>query len=177
MRKVYSLVLCAGLIYLSMGFACDKATVISRSRRIVSIAEKTLPIFQTNGVDTALLREFIDGAKQLVTAAEQNQTENALALAASLTKAFDEILIQVDLIRDSKIKTLVLVGLEVLNVSLEELAQDLQGSLPTGRVGGDAAMVRAFAQRRAWKCRSSQTGRFEKMKWCAAHPDISTVER
>jgi hypothetical protein len=160
--------------------ACPKkGELASYARDVVSALNDTVPILENAGLDAAKLRQAVDIGNRLVSAFESNQSADAISLTSALVTAFEGIVSDTGAIKDPRTRTLVLVALATGNVALHYIANHLpDNATASGPLKGssDARNVLQFKKKPRWRCRSSQTGRFEDMGYCKAHPDVSQVE-
>ena len=151
-------------------------------------ANRAVPIFKTNNWPTSKLEKFIKIGNDLVPAFE-NTSPDALDQIAGFVKAFDEIIADVDLIKDAKIRTGIMIALGFVDDALHDLADKAKVQLAvvttkaprTARAQasqGDSEMTLLnFAKRPRWQCRNRATGRFEKKEKCQAKPESVEVIR
>ena len=148
------------------------------AKQVVGGLNDTIPIFQANGLDASQLIRARDYGNQLISKLESTDGENSGPLLTSLINTFSGIVAQTEIIRDPKVRTIVLVSLAVANIALRRLADKLDDAeAVVGRgASPDLTTARAFKARKPWRCRNSQTGRYATMDFCKGHPDISQVE-
>lgn len=161
--------------------ACDQ-NIVDNARLIVSVTTEVLPIFASAGVNVAKVQKAVDIANKLVTALEQNNSSDAVKLTAALIPVFQEIVSDASLIQNPRTRTLVLATLAAAQIALRYISQKIQtkatdvGMAPAMGASRDGSVISEFAKKEKWRCRSSVTGKFEKMEVCKAHPDTTTVE-
>jgi hypothetical protein len=198
--KFIALKLCLVLLLLPLvGCGGDKTPTreefIQYSRETVSALRDVVPILRANNVSTDKLQKGIDIGDRLIAAFENNQSAQALELTAALVTAFQEVVVDVDVIKDARLKTLVLVGLAVGHVALQHLASLMDTAVVTvesshlripgvtafqsggaeSKAAEDKAKIKAFSKKKQWRCKKALTGRFEKMEFCKANPATSYV--
>jgi hypothetical protein len=163
--------------------ACpEKQTALTISKEVTAALGDTITIFQANGLSVARLQEAQALSSQLVAVLESTDTDggNAATIVAGLITKFTQLVAESEQIADPRTRTIVLVSLAVTNILLRRLADKIDD--PPVAVRPSATGTRAvrtvteFRARPKWRCRNSQTGRFEKMEFCKKHPDVSQVE-
>jgi hypothetical protein len=163
--------------------ACpEKQTALTISKEVTAALGDTITIFQANGLSVARLQEAQALSSQLVAVLESTDTDggNAATIVAGLITKFTQLVAESEQIADPRTRTIVLVSLAVTNILLRRLADkidDLPVAVRPSATGTRAVRtVTEFRTRPKWRCRNSQTGRFEKMSFCEKHPDVSQVE-
>jgi len=206
LRSITALKSCLAVLLLLplCGFgSCDNSSspppsredYIRYSREAVSALRDVVPILRANNISTAKFETGINIGDRLVTAFENNQNADALDLTAELMTTFEQVVVEVDLIKDNKVKTIVLVGLAVGHVALRHLAgliekavvsveasrisvpgiTSFQSSTAQSKAEEAKAKIKAFKKKKQWRCKNALTGRFEKMEFCKANPATSYV--
>lgn len=175
-RQIVSLALTMTLVYFGYGFACSKASMASAARDVVSALTDIQPILQQAGLPTDKVAQAITLGNKLVTYLEGGTTTNpdVIATISGLISAFNQLAAQTDLITNQHIKTLVIVSLGIANVALHYISNHVERQA-SGRLGASHTIA-IFNKQKVWACRNAQTGRYEKMSFCKAHPDVTTVE-
>lgn len=162
--------------------ACPQSkTLADYSHKVVRGLNVAIPIFESNGQDTALLIKARDLAFKAEMAFQKSNNVSGAATIADLVAVFDvEIMAQVNRITNPTVRTIVLVGLAVANDQLHELLDKLDemsaSVAPSEIKGMNRSAVSTFKNKKRWQCRNSATGRFEKMDFCKEHPATSEVE-
>lgn len=172
-KQIISLALMGCLVYISAGFACSKATTLSFTKDAVSFLQEAEPLLVQVGLPDGKIKTAIEYGTKLITALETNSTDTK-PLAEKLVAAFEEVVTQTNLIQDQKKKTLILAILGLTNIALHHVLDNIT-STPTGAQGAGPALMK-FKAKPVWKCRNAQSGRYEKMEFCKAHPDVTVVE-
>lgn len=161
--------------------ACDKNKMVSYAGDVVSALTDASPLLVQAGVDTIKLDKAVGIANQLVQAFKNNDTSGAVNLTSVLITQFQIIAGDASNVSNPATRTRILVALALGNVALHYISNHIvteAASVPAGRRGAPAlSVIRQEAERPIWRCRSSKTGRFEKMAECRAHPDTTQVER
>ncbi len=197
--RLMSVLLIAALLLTMSGCFGEKAPTrdafIRYSRETVAGMRDVVPILRANNISTTKLETGIDVGDRLVTAFENNNSADALALTAELISAFEEAQLDFELISDGRVRTAVLIGLAVANIALRRLADLVDEgiaalkayriSLPGVTAFQDSAVkskaeeakakIREFRKKKQWRCKNAKTGRFEKMEFCKANPEQSYV--
>lgn len=187
MRKTLTaLLLCSAILLQGCAF-----NFASAARTVGRSAGLAIPVVQSL-VDSGecrrcaniitVLQRIEDDSSILAQAFEQHDNTTALEKAAAITRSLEQ-LIAVDskLIPQGK-RTLVLALLAAADIAISEIANHTQkeADAPTKVVlsrSADAQVMIKYAAKPRLQCRSSITGRFEKMDYCKANPNNSTVER
>lgn len=169
------------LVFCLLFTACPKRDqMIGYAEDVVSGLNAALPLFQSLGMNTAKIQQAVGIAGQLVTAFRQHADEDALNLTASLIPVFESIAADANLIQNPATRTKILVALAVAQIALRFIARNItslpQAARATGGPSGNLARIHSFGSRKAWRCRSSVSGRYEKMEVCKASPETTTVE-
>lgn len=142
---------------------------------VVEALNLSLPLLQQAGVNTGKIQTAITIGNQLVTAFKANQKDSAVDLTSKLITAFEGIVTDVNTIpMNQATRTRILVGLAVGQIALRIIARNLQSSAPAGVQ--DVTPISTMAAKKQWRCRSSVSGRFEKMDVCKKSPSTTTVE-
>lgn len=151
--------------------ACDSASI----NTVIKYTQRALPLLSAAGVSLANAQQVIDLSKQF-------QTNPQAATLSAITLAFDRLVAEAQGIPEQGKRTAVLVALVAANIALQELADKYLARVAANpndpRLGAPQvrATLRHRAQREPWACRNAQTGKFEKMEFCKAHPERSVVE-
>lgn len=167
------------LIALSlMATACPESkSLASLSHSAVAGIDQAVPIFQSNGVDVSKLvkvRGFLADAE---IAFNEQRTDDAIGFISSAIKMFDSVKEDVLRLANPTVRTIILVGLAVVNLRLQALSEKMAASPHARDVRTPgAAVIAKHAKSKRWTCRNSVSGRFEKMSFCKANPSQSTVE-
>ena len=160
--------------------ACDKGSMVDNSKIVVSTLNEVLPMFESAGIGSAKVREAVEIGNRLVAAFDANRNAEAVILTSSLITAFEGIVIDTTRISDPTRRTIILVSLAAGNIALHHIADELAKNAPvvSGGMRGAPAVskVAVFKAKKSWRCRSSQTGRFEKMEQCRKFPATTVVE-
>jgi hypothetical protein len=103
---------------------------------------------------------------------------DASDVGAELITHFENLIVDSERITNPLTRTLVLVALGEVNYQIQRLLERIDitermAAMPGAR---QTAVARFTQRRKTWRCRNSQTGRFEKMEFCKKHPDVSQVE-
>lgn len=158
----------------------SKATALSWSEKAVSGLEKALPMLVNAGVNGARVQEAVDIGNQLIIAFKANNNESAIGLTSSLIVAFEGIVVETERIGNPATRTLILAVLAVVDLALGFIVDEMatvEPRMPVRMRGAPAVVnIRRYHAKKRWNCRNSQTGRYEKMKFCKEHPDVSQVE-
>jgi hypothetical protein len=171
MRRRRSLALSLILSLLLWTVSCGSADI----NTVIKYTQRALPLLSAAGVDLA-------NAQQVIDLANQFQADPQAATLAAITLAFDRVIAQAQGIPDQGKRTVVLVALVAANIALHELADKYLALLNANpgdpRLGAprERMTLSQRARRKPWACRNSQTGKFEKMRFCEKNPSISTVE-
>lgn len=173
-QQLTSLGLCALLVYATMGLKCDKATTLSWSKEVVSALRECEPLLVQAGLPAAQIDTAISWGDKLVTALENPSTGTGdpKQIAASLISAFEQVVLQTNLITDANRKTLILAILGIANIALHHIADNITPA--QGMAAGP--VVGRFKASKVWRCRDAKSGRYEKMAYCKANPTITVVE-
>jgi hypothetical protein len=196
-RRQLALALILALFCLSLlgcgedGSQLTKADFIRYSHTTVTALTDVVPLLKANNISTVKFEKAIDIGDRLVTAFENSQNSAALDLTSALITAFEEIVAEVDLIKDQRVKTVVLVGLAAGHIALTHLADlmdDTIAQVESGRFSVPGVMswqnpqtdaakatIKAFKKKKQWRCKNATTGRFEKMEFCKLNPETSYV--
>lgn len=172
-RSAIALVIALSLL----STACPKKdNLVFWGEQVVGAATDAIPILTAAGVSTVKAEQFRDYGNKLVLAIKANDG-TALGYAASCIDLLEQVANDAKLITDPARRTTVLVILAVAEVALHHIANALPAP-QAGRMsaGRSATTIQNFKAKKAWRCRSSQTGRYAKMDYCRAHPDVTTVE-
>lgn len=169
--------------------------LIKYSRETVAGLRDVVPILRANNLNTATLAKGINIGDRLVTAFENDQHADALVLTADLITAFEESQAEIELIKDGRVKTVVLVGLAVAKVALRRLSDlvddtvveveknhasirgvsNFQSESEKSKVEQAKDKIKQFKKKKQWRCKNALTGRFEKMEFCRLNPATSYV--
>lgn len=178
MRKYSIIAIGLTLVLLSQtAFQCSRRNMVSYAKDIVAGLNQALPILAGAGVATGRIQIAINIGGQLVTAFETNQDADALALTANLITAFEGVANDASLIRDPTTRTRVLAVLALVDLSLHIISNHISSQITKPMASPALLTIRRQAAKPVWRCRSSVTGKFEKMEVCKAQPDKTTVER
>jgi hypothetical protein len=109
---------------------------------------------------------------------------NTVELIANFITVFESVVSDASLISNPQTRTKILVMLSVADIALHTVAEILKNEEPKpsnavfrGAVSRDSRdAILAFDKRPKMRCRSSVTGKFEKMSFCEKNPDKSVVE-
>lgn len=158
--------------------ACDKGTMLSWSKKAVSALEKVSPTLTGAGINVALITEAIRNGKLLIAAFEANNNESAIGYTDTFITAFEAIVVDTERITNPLTRTLALAIMAVVDEAIHFIADNLNvPDLPVGMRGSPAVTkIKQYGAKKAWNCRNSQTGRYEKMSFCKDNPAGSTVE-
>lgn len=161
--------------------ACPQSkTLADYSHKVVRGLNVAIPIFESNGQDTALLIKARDLAFKAEMAFQKNNNASGAATITDLVAVFDiEIMAQVNRITNPTVRTIVLVGLAVANDQLHELLDkldEMSANAPSEIKGMNKSAVSAFKNKGRWKCRNSENGQYASMSYCKEHPATSEVE-
>lgn len=161
--------------------ACPRTRLVVYGRTTADALRETSMILRSAQLSTVRVDQAAEIADRLVAALTAKDNPTAIEQTTLLITAFQGIVIEVNLIRHPATRTMVLVALAVANVALHHIAEALAvegAKIPAaarGRVVG-TQVVEEFMRRPKWRCRSAKSGRFEKMSFCKANPDLSVVE-
>ncbi len=148
---------------------------------IISSVKKAIPLLQSVGVD-------VSSANEVISLANQFETDPNAATLGALTLAFDRLVMQAQAIPDSTKRTVVLVILVAANVALQSLAEKyvnrMEARPDDERLGAPMvrATIRSYAKRPRWQCRTSgpiekyKAGQYAPMEICKKYPDNTQVE-
>lgn len=161
--------------------------IYSWATEAVAIAREIVPLFESAGHSSPFVTQAITAGDLLVTALNEHRDGDALEQAAAFIDATDGIVRDVLKIQDPGKRTLILATLAGARIALRHISEQLKEVEESGVVVSDGprrstrpnaalAKVRAFRTSKNFRCRSSQTGRFQSMSYCKAHPDVSQVE-
>lgn len=175
-KQIISLTLVAVLTYMSMGFACSKASTLSWAKESVLYLQEAEPLLVELGLPADKIELAISYDNKLISALEDPNSGNGdpKQLAESLITAVEAVVQQTNVITNQHKKVVILAILGLVNIALHHIADNVT-STPTGAFAAGPAVLK-FKARPVWKCRSAQTGHYEKMEFCKAHPDVSVVE-
>lgn len=187
LRPLTSMLLSAALLFTLTATKCgenktpeeEKAEFIGYAKQVRDGLVKAGPfILKFKPALESKYNSAVSIANQLVTAVEASNSTEVADLLVEMIPVFDDIVGQ---FTDN---TTVLTILFVVDGALRFFANRYKTELASAPVArrstaqGNKARSRVlqFASRKAWRCRNSQTGRFEKMEFCESHPDITQVE-
>lgn len=174
-RQIVSLALVGCLVYISMGFACSKATTLSWTKEVVSALSEAKPLLESIGLPGDKIATAISWGNKLVETLENpNSGGDVKQIAASLINAVEEVVSQTGVIPDGPRKTLILAFLGIANIALHHIADNVTETA-AGRVAAGPVVLK-FKTKAVWKCRDAKSGQYKKMEFCKANPDISVVE-
>lgn len=176
-RQIVSVSLMFCLLYLSLGAGpCSKPNMLFWARESVSFLREAQPLLQSVGIPGDKIATAITWGDKLVVALEKPDTGTGdpKQIAQSLIKAFEEVILQTNIIPDGPKKTLILAILGLANIALRHIANQVT-STTAGRVAAGPEIIK-FKNKPEWKCRNAKNGRWEKMEFCKKNPDISVVE-
>ncbi len=162
---------------------------------VTAMREDVLPILRANNIKTEKWEKGIGVGDKLVIAFENNQNGDALLLTADLLNAFDDSVLDFELIKDGKVKTAVLVGCAIARIALRRLASLVQNTVTAIEAPGiilpgvtsfqnsgaqtkaeeAKATIKAFAKKKQFRCKNAATGKFAPMAYCKANPETSYV--
>jgi hypothetical protein len=174
-RQILSLTLICCMAYFGYGFACSKASTLSWSKEGVSALQEAQPLLVAAGLPADKITTAIEWGNKLVAKLEDPSSTPAdpASLARGVITAFQDVVAQTNLIKDQQKKVVVLAILGIANIALHHIADAVL--TPTSGVALDP-VVGKFKAAKPWRCRSSQTGKFEKMSFCKNNPAVSVVE-
>lgn len=173
--------------------ACPQMqTLTSISHRVVKEVDAALPILRSNNVDVAILLQVRDKAAKAEEAFKRSDGIAGAELVGQLIDIFEnDLLAQINRIQNSTTRTVVLVGLYLVNNRLHDLSDKLAEAAPTVPASRSrsatptAAATRAIATlrtRKRWSCRASgplekyKGGQYVPMEFCKKYPDSTQVE-
>lgn len=170
--------------------------VLRYSRLTADGLKDVVRILHTNNIQSKGFDKAVDLADKGVAAFEQHRDADGLALTAALIDVFEnEVVADVDLIKNQTTRTVVMVAVAVARVALTQLSAAIDKVITVAEVyrisipgvtafqSSDAqtkaeaakAKIKAFKKKKQWRCKNAVTGRFEKMDFCKAHPETSVV--
>lgn len=174
--------LALALVFTIVLAGCSKTSAAKYTRIATDAVESTEAIFSANGLPVVNLQKVVAAGRAAQRAFESGAS-NALDLLSAFISSYEDwIASDVDLIKDQRTRTIVLVALSVGNIALHALVDMLdQGTPATIRTAAmpssnTLATLENFRAKPRWRCRSSISGRFEKMDYCKANPATSQVE-
>lgn len=165
------------------------------SRETVNALRDVVPVLRANQISVAALESGIGIGDRLVRAFESNQNAAALLLTAELITVFEASQAEFESLNDGLVKTAILVAMAFANAALRRLADvveetvvaidargvkvpgvsSFQNSAAKSKAERAKEKIKAFKKKKQWRCKNARTGRFEKMEFCKANPDISYV--
>lgn len=169
--------------------ACGEFNFQNVANRVANVADEAIPIVEIipncsacPGIVTSLKR-VRDDSRAAAAAEAAGDNTTALDKAASVTRII-EALIDIDtkLLPAGK-QTLVRALLAVADLAIREIVDHLQSMSKAMRVvvsrgaNRSAQVMQDYAKKARLQCRSSVSGKFEKMSFCKSNPTTSTVER
>ncbi len=182
-RPITAILLSAVLLMSTMAFKCGDGTKTPEQEKqeFIAYAQDIVGAFTDARSLVVSLNPGLAGRYDIATqiardllAATQNSNETEAArLVVALVPAFTSI--AGEFTGNTKILAILALG----QIGLRFYANHYMNAVRTGGGQGASAgnsRVRAFARAKNWRCRSSQNGRFQKMEFCRAHPDVSQVE-
>lgn len=177
-----------------------KEEFIADAREVISGLRDAVPILNSAGVSTVNLQKGINTGDHLVTAFENSDSRNALLLTADLIDAFEASEVDAQLIKDGVTRTIVMTGLALAKIALRRLASRVDNAVALAespraktfgvRVPGVTSFqdsqqkskaqeakqkIKALLKKKQSRCKNAKTGRFEKMEFCKAYPELSYI--
>lgn len=176
-RTSLSFLLALSLLGFGFDNGCSSTSLASYANRVVESVQDVLPIIKSGSALAA-----IQHGRELASAFKAKDNALALELTELLINDFARLRIDVQGLPDSRTRTYALALLAAGDVALHFIVDSFPQ--PTTTDVRKASPVQArqlhtiavFKAQKHWRCRSSQTGRFEKMEYCVKHPDVSQVE-
>lgn len=176
-RQLISLGLVAVLTYVSMGLACDRASNLRLARIVVGSLRDAQPLLVTLGLpDDKITLAVTWGDKLVVALANPDSTPtDKREIVARLIDAFEQVVLQTNVITDPHKKTLILAILGIAQIALNQIANNVEDAAKSAKLSANQTIGR-FAAKRQWRCRDAVSGKFKKMEYCKANPATSVVE-
>jgi len=189
--------LTAAIIFSSFTAACSPGDLARNADRVAGALTRAQPLFQQlidGGVipqasGAAIIGRLTQGAaagKQLADAFRNNNAQGAVEQTAALIRTVEQIIDQdAKLIRQGPQRTAVLAILAAADIALGFISDQLvktdrsHHALTQNVKANESSKdtIRRYAKKKRLRCRSSVTGRFEKMEVCKANPDTTVIER
>ncbi len=109
-----------------------------------------------------------------------NDNAAALSLTSSFITAFEGVIADTERISSPQTRTTILVDLSIVDLAIryiaDQLAKDVPRMSPGMRGAPGVSKLARYGAKKKWRCRNSQTGRFEKIDHCRQNPATSQVE-
>lgn len=143
---------------------------------VVSSLREAQPLLVSVGLPADKINTAIEWGDKLVVALNNpdNTTSDPKKIAENLINAFEQVVLQTDIIQDQQKKTLILAILGIANIALHNIVDDVTSNPSARKAAGP--VVLKFKQKTVWRCRNAKSGKWEKMEFCKANPATSVVE-